>query len=82
MLRGLQVVETAIAATTTLMGDKIEGEVLIYLTTGLEILLLRISEQGYGHVFQEASPRCLRQHFPLQLPCVRGFKPVRLQFIH
>jgi len=26
LLRGLQVVETAAAATTTLLGDKIEGE--------------------------------------------------------
>lgn len=45
---------------------------------GSKFFYFRTSEQGYGYIFQEASPRRLCQHFPVQLPCVRALKPVRL----
>lgn len=65
LLRGLQVVETAVGITSTLLGEKIEGayrpDPWFYCTHFTR------SQQGHGHGCSKITTRCLRQYCPVQL---------------
>jgi hypothetical protein len=74
LLRGLQVVETTAAITTTLIGEKLQGKLPLAIPClGLTSLFFN-SQQRYGHLCQEGSPRGLRKYRTLQLSSVCRIK--------
>jgi hypothetical protein len=56
LLRGLQVVETSIGITSTLLGDKIEGIIISFVFDETSLAHAYInSQQGHGHRSQKTS---------------------------